>query len=401
MSKVHNRPVSLPLIGLLAALGPLSVDTYLPAIERIANDLQQPIHLIEQSIATFVIGYAVGLFIGGIVSDYRGRKVCLFYGLSIFFVTSLLLMQAGSFLELNIYRILQAIGASMATVVGPAIVRDTYEGNAMAKAFTFIGLITLMAPLLSPAIGTGILLVTGWEIIFLFLALYGLLVSFLFWKFIPETRRGAKETIHIGSALKRYKMVLTNRIALPYLLSMPLAFGCMFVFITESAFIYLSHFEQSEKMFPLLFALNIVTMLVFNRFNRFFLSYYTPLRLLKIGLFLQWLGVLGLLIHGVFFSHYLPGYLPLIMLSVGSLGLVIPNLISTYLSFFYSNTTMANATLSTIQFLGSGVIALVATLMHNGKLSTIASVMFFCSTSALLIILFVAKTTLDNSRTGN
>ena len=310
-------------------------------------------------------------------------------------------MQATTFLELNIYRIVQAIGASMATVVGPAIVRDTYEGKEMAKAFTFIGLITLMAPLLSPAIGTGILLISHWEMIFFFLAAYSFLVSILFWKFIPETRKGPKEPIHIGSALKRYKSVLSNRIAWPYLFSMPLAFGCMFVFITESAFIYLSHFDQSEKMFPILFASNIVTMLIFNRFNRFFLNYYEPIRLLKIGLFIQWLGVVGLLVHGLFFSQSLLGYMPLIMLSVGALGLVIPNLISIYLSFFYSNTTIANATLSTIQFAGSGVIAFVATLLHNGQLSTIASVMFFCSTSALLIILLRAKTPLDHNKQAN
>lgn len=371
--------VALPLIALLAALAPLSIDTYLPAIEQISLELSQPIHLIEQSVTIFMIGYAIGMFIGGVVSDYRGRKITIYIGLSIFIAASLLLASAESLLALNSYRLLQAVGGSMATVVGPAIIRDTHHGPEMAKAFAFIGLIMLMAPLLAPALGTGILWFSHWEMIFIFLAGYGTLVLAVYYFLIPETLASNKQRIQLDTVIQRYKFVLSQGQARPFLYSMPLAFGCMFIFVTESAFIYLKHFGQSESIFPLLFAANIVTMLFFNRLGAYLLRFYSSVQLVKAGLLVQLIGTFALLAHSLWFANKLWLYLPAIMLAVGSLGLTVPNIISSYLGFFTKNSTIANAFLSTLQFAGGGFLGFIATLLHNGKLSTIAGLMLTCA----------------------
>lgn len=386
MPNTQKAPVkvALPLIALLAALAPLSIDTYLPAIKQISQELSQPIHLIEQSITLFMIGYAIGMFIGGVVSDYRGRKTTIYIGLSIFIVASLLLATAESLMALNGYRLLQAVGGSMATVVGPAIIRDTHHGPEMAKAFAFIGLIMLMAPLLAPALGTGILWLSHWEMIFIFLAAYGALLLVIYYFLIPETLATGKSRIQLATVIQRYKSVLSQSHARPFLYSMPLAFGCMFIFVTESAFIYLKHFQQSEDVFPLLFAANIITMLFFNRLGAYLLRFYSSVQLVKAGLAVQFIGSCALLAHSLLAKDSLWLYLPAVMLAVGSLGLTVPNIISSYLSFFTENSTIANSFLSTLQFAGGGFLGFVATLLHNSQLSTIAGLMLVCSVVATL-----------------
>jgi DHA1 family bicyclomycin/chloramphenicol resistance-like MFS transporter len=374
-SQLSLRSLLFLLAG-LTALAPLAIDAYLPAIPSMAISFGTSIHHVELSLSLFLAGFAIGQLIGGPLSDHFGRRLTVFVGLSIFAFGTLGIIFSSSLSGLLLFRIIEALGGGMAIVNSGAIIRDVSSGRDSARNLSQMALIMMMAPLLAPVIGMGLLHITGWHGIFVFLLTYTVIITFFIYRNIPETR--AKNE-HRPSAIQRYLAVLKHRQALGYLFALCFAYGGMFAFITGSPSVYMGFFNISETIYPLFFAANIVTMILANRINVRLLRYCNPSYLLSLGQSIQLVTGITLLSY-VFIvdTPLLAVVVGLVMLFVGSQSFIVSNATSSTIEFFPNNSGTASALLGASGFAMGALSGSLVGLLGDGTPLPMALVMTGC-----------------------
>src|SRR6185503_206995 len=257
--------------GALAALGPLSVDAYLPAFPEIARDFGVNIVSVQNTLSAFLIGYALGQFFGGSFSDQIGRKRIGYIGLSVYICASLAIAFAGNVHQMLVLRFFQAIGGGFSTVICMASVRDVYPLERLGRRFATVTMIVLCAPLVAPVIGT-FLVPFGWHKIFLVKAAYALALLSAYTVVVPETRPGHWRNLSVRSIFVQCFEVVTRRvdgrrIPILYACAMGLASSCLMMFVTNASFIYQQYFGVSGLHFPMLFALSVLGFMSMNLFS--------------------------------------------------------------------------------------------------------------------------------------
>ena len=158
----------LPFVSAMVGLGPVAIDTYLPALPSMAAYFQADIVALNLTVSTYLFGFGIGQLIGGPISDQIGRKPVGLVGLALFIIATIAIMYSASALEIQILRGLQAIGGGFATVICNAMVRDAFEPAEAAKRFPMVMLVMLVAPLVAPVLGS-FLMDLGWQAIFVFM----------------------------------------------------------------------------------------------------------------------------------------------------------------------------------------------------------------------------------------
>ncbi|MCM5704512.1 multidrug effflux MFS transporter [Larsenimonas salina] len=372
-------------LALTMMLGPFSMDTYLPAFPAIGDSLGVSQQAVSLSVSVYVFAMAFGQLIGGALSDRFGRQRILMSGLVIFAVASLIIGQAESLDVLLGGRAIQAFGAGWTLVSVPALVRDRVAGRDAAKLFSMMGFIMVLAPGVAPSVGSTILALGSWHYIFYVLAAYALLLVPLLARVI-FTGKGkvSRAKSPQMSLLARYKLVLSTRPALPFIVWQAASFSMMMMFITYASLIYQGHFEQTPATFSMLFAANIVTMLVFNILNRVLLSRLPSLRILQLATCCQAVGMV-LLVVAAFMDWPLVAFLPAMMLTIGSMGAITPNIQACFLEFFPTSGGTAAALLGSAQFGIAGLLSgLSAVLPHS--LEAIVLAMAACASVAYLML---------------
>lgn len=171
MSKnITGRGGLVLLLGLLTAFGPMSIDMYLPAFSAIAREFGVGIAQVQYTVAAYMGGLALGQLLYGPLADQYGRKPYLLAGLALYTLASVGCATSSSVESLIGWRVLQAVGGCAGAVLGLAIVRDEFEGNAAARIFSTMLLVMGVAPILAPTVGSLVVAHTNWRLIFWVLA---------------------------------------------------------------------------------------------------------------------------------------------------------------------------------------------------------------------------------------
>ncbi|MDO4223886.1 MAG: multidrug effflux MFS transporter [Acinetobacter sp.] len=379
------------LLASSSAIMPFAIDTYLPAVPTMAHNLNVDSAAIQQSLSIFLIGQAVGLLIGGTISDIKGRKIIVLAGLLVFMLSSFALTQIDSIHQLLIMRFAQAIGAGMIASTGGAIVRDHYEGQQAAQMFALIGLIMMVAPLLAPTIGSSLHALFGWRSIFAFLGFYALLCFMLQWKFLPQAKitpstqqwqQVAKEIV------QRYQRVFQTRPALGFLFAQAFSFAAMFCFLTESPFVYMQYFALSEHAYAYLFALNLIAMISFNRITAWRLKKGNPPhQILSWGLALQIVANLSLLLLVCTTTQPpLALFITLVVISVGTQGFISANTSACFMQYFKAEGGSANGVLLSCLALIGSLVGYITTQLHDGSLIIMPLMMTCCTLLGIALL---------------
>jgi DHA1 family bicyclomycin/chloramphenicol resistance-like MFS transporter len=267
-----DRSTSVGLIILLAAtiaITPLAIDMYLPAMPTIAQDLQAHIGTVQQSLSIFLAAYGAGMLLFGPLADKFGRRPLALLGISGFAIASFLLVWANSIEWFLIMRAVQAFCGAAATVVVPGIIRHLYKEHT-AKGMSYMSLIMMLAPLLAPSIGSGILYFSEWHTIFWVLFGYSAILLFFIWKYLPEpATTNSRESMSFFSG---YKTVFAQRSVRPLIGTIIFSSFSFFCYLTAIPFVYIQYFGVSEQLFSLLFAINISTLMLSNFINSRFVS---------------------------------------------------------------------------------------------------------------------------------
>ena len=276
-----NKPVSKYLIILLAALvayGPLSIDMYLPSLPLIASDLNTHVSQVQKTITIFLIGFSLGMLVYGPLSDHYGRKKLLMIGMMIYIIATGGCIFADDIQQLQVLRLLQAIGGASASVLSRALVRDLFSNTEIPKILSMMHIITIIATLIAPILGAWIAIQFDWHGIFIFLLVYAVLC--LIWVKIaidsppPLSPR--------TTLINNYFIVLKNRHAIGLMLCNSFSFGGMFAYITASSFVFIHYYRFSPQQYAYLFGFNLLAIIAFTALNSRLLKYYSSYQLLKI-----------------------------------------------------------------------------------------------------------------------
>ena len=346
---LNPRRVAL-LVAANTALAPFAIDAYLPAIGIIAESIGASIHRTELSISVFLFGFALGQLCFGPLSDRMGRKPVLLGGLVVFMLASLAITTVDSLSTLLFWRFIQALGGGACVVNSAAIVRDCFSGREAAKVMSTMAMIMMLAPLVAPAVGSLLLHVAGWWLIFVFLAVYAGFLLWLLGTRLPETRDMSLPAASPRQVIRNYASVLKHREGMGYICAVASSFAGLFAFVTASPFLYLDYFGLSPGTYPLVFGVNVLVIALSNRVNIHLLRKRSPQQNLRLGLLVQLIAALGLVLVTALNMASLFVVVPLIMLFTGMIGLITPNAISALLDHFGHISATATALLGGIQF---------------------------------------------------
>ena len=247
------------LLGLLAFLGPLNIDMYLPSFPEIARDLDTSATLVQASLTAGLLGLAIGQLFAGPISDAQGRRKPLLIATSLFAVASILCAFAPNITLLIAMRFLQGLTASAGVVLSRAVVRDVFSGQALTKFFSLLMVINAIAPMIAPMIGGFILSFdsTSWKSIFFFLSVVGLLTVTIVAIKLKETLPPHKRIpSSAGASLKTMGSLLKDRSFIGYALVVGFIHGGSFAYVSGTPFVYQDIYGVSPQVFSVLFGIN-------------------------------------------------------------------------------------------------------------------------------------------------
>src|SRR4051794_28064324 len=248
---VGRRYLQLVLVlGALSAIGPLTVDTYLPALPTLTAELQATDVQAQTTITGLLIGLGLGQLVVGPLSDAYGRRRPLLIGLSAHALMSLVCVIVPSISLLAVARTLQGVAGAAVAVVAMAMVRDLFSGYRAAQLLSRLILVLGIAPILAPSLGSLLLRVTAWQGIFIFLAVMAAALLLLAFWALPETLPPARRIqASVGSSLRAYTALFRDGTFLVLVAVSALLFGTIFAYVAGSPFILQGLYGLSPQQF--------------------------------------------------------------------------------------------------------------------------------------------------------
>lgn len=253
-SKSTFRWADVCFLALLAACPPLATDMYLPAIPMIADTWHVPISTVNLSLVLWFVGFSVALLISGPLSDRHGRKPVLYGGLVLFIAASLGCAASVNVQMLIITRVLQGIGAGGPSAMCLAICRDRYDGDLRKKVLATVSVLLTLAPMISPTIGTQLLIYFHWQVIFIMQAMIGVVILLL--SLMQHESLSHRSNTPLLKMLGRYLPLFHNHQYLRMTLALGALIGPHLAYVAFAPIVYIDLFELSNQTFSLLFALN-------------------------------------------------------------------------------------------------------------------------------------------------
>lgn len=367
---IQDHPLGrllLPLLASIVALTPLAIDLYLPAMLVIASDLNSDLESVQVSLSSYLGGYALGMMVFGPLADRFSRTRLVQVGLFGFALSSIALAITREIDVFCALRILQAFFGAAATVVVPGVIRHYYKEQT-AKGMSYVSMIMMVAPLIAPTVGAALMLVWHWSAIFFVLALYASTLLFITLATSIDVPKFTNEKITIHFFTKNYLTVFANKAARNDILTSMLVSFAFFCFLTSVPFIYLDYYNVSEQLFGVLFAMNIIALMLGNFLNTRLVPKIGSRNMLYSGLIIGLLSGITVLAEsladmGVWVIA--STIAPLMM----SLGIIASNADALILIAFEKHTGTATAVIGTLRF-GSGALVgpLLALVQPNSTI---------------------------------
>ncbi|MEX1082033.1 MAG: multidrug effflux MFS transporter [Halofilum sp. (in: g-proteobacteria)] len=379
-------PLWLVLLAALTAIGPLSIDMYLPALPAIASGLDSGPGAVQSTLSSFLIGMVLGQLAYGPLSDRFGRKPPIYFGLAIYIVASLACATATSVEALIAWRFVQAIGASAGIVIGRAVIRDRTDSTGAARALSLLMLVMGAAPILAPMIGGGMLTFVGWRGIFVLLAAAGALLFVGVHVAMVETLRpGKRASLNPSRIVGNYVHLLQRRSFVGPALCGALAFAGMFAYITGGPHVLIDTHGLSPQHFALVFGVNAVGLIGASQLNRRLLRRHGPEVILSRAIWALPAAGLAAAVPVWFGVETLLPLLLGLFAFLATLGLIMPNAVALALAGTSDRAGAASALAGALQFLLGTLGGLSLGLWDEVGAAALTGTMLVSATAALAL----------------
>jgi DHA1 family bicyclomycin/chloramphenicol resistance-like MFS transporter len=364
------------MLGLLSAIGPFSIDMYLPAMPRIAEDLGTTETRVQMTISLYFLSFGVAQFLWGPIADAYGRRLPLILGVSLFALASLACAAAPTIEWLIAARFVQGIGGAAVGVVPRAVIRDRYTGLEATRLMALVMLVISIGPMLAPLIGSMLLLVGSWRLVFVALLLVAAMSLAITTLALPETlARENRVPIHLRSMAQGCRRLLGSPSFMGLTLVGAFGFGSFFVFISSASFVYQETFGLSPVQFSLAFALNALGFFAASQAAAPLGGRFGMVRVMRLALvgFLAANAVLLLLTLAGFGT--LPVIMGLLFLANANLGLVMPATFVMALEEHGDIAGLASSLGGTLQMVtGTLLVAFSAPFFDGSALPMVATI---------------------------
>jgi DHA1 family bicyclomycin/chloramphenicol resistance-like MFS transporter len=387
----RERLLYVVLLGALTALGPFTIDLYLPAFPLIEREFDTTSGLVQLTLTATTIGFAVGQLLTGPWSDVVGRRMPLIIATGVHVLASFGVALAPDPGSLLVFRLLQGVGTAAGGVVAVAMVRDLFGGIPLVKMLANLSLVNGLAPILAPLIGSQLLLIMPWRGIFWVLAAYGLVMvagaAFLLRETLPPERR--RMPGH-STARQRYRAIFSDRIFVGVAIVGALNWTGLFAYLTNAPFLYQTVYGFNAQGFGLLFAIGSVCVVAGVQVGSRLARKIGPQWVLMIAV-----PVMGLAGGGIVLSDKI-GLLPIGVLAsiwcfIFAAGLCFPCTQVIALANHGAEAGTAASVLGAANFMLAGVVSLFTSQLAVTNAIPMGAMIALSALAALVVLIVVVR----------
>jgi MFS transporter, DHA1 family, multidrug resistance protein len=385
--KNSNKDFKVILImGLLTAIGPLSIDMYLPAFPAIAKNLHTTVSEVTLSLSSFFIGISGGQLLYGPLLERFGRKKPLYAGLCLYFLACVGCALAQSVNILILFRFFQALGGCVGMVAARAMVRDLFEVKENAKVFSMLMLVVSVSPIIAPTLGGYITAALGWRYVFAALILVILLILVGTYFFLPESKKPDPQfSLKPIPILRNFASVLRRRQFIIFAFTGAISYAGLYAYIGGAPYVFMEMYKVSGTQFGWIFAFIAAGLIGASQFNNLALKRTSSEQVIRIASFSQ--AVIGF----AFVCLTLTGWnnllltVLLIFMFLACQGFIFPNTTALALAPLGHNAGNASALIGAIQMtIGACASAMISVLQNHSALP-MSGVMAFCAIAAFSV----------------
>lgn len=371
-------------LGLLMSFGPMSVDMYLPAMPRIAADLGVEQAGVQMTLSAFFLAFGLCQLLWGPLGDRYGRRGPIIAGAVLFILGSAGCAASPDIVTLSLSRAVQGAGACSAPVLARAMVRDIFPRDKAASVLSMLMLVMGVAPMAAPMVGGQVLAHGSWRLIFGIQAAFGLVAAIatvIQSETLPDHQRAVSRWL---GQVRGYGSLLTSRRFLGYALSSAFIYGGMFVYISGTPFVYIEYFHVPSTVYGLLFALNIVGMILVNVANSRLVMRFGTDRLLAAGCAL--IAGAGVVLMAVGWTQAggLVGIVVCLFCYLAFTGLIAANAVAGALAAYPHMAGTASALVGTCQWVLGALVGAFLGVIADGSPWPMAALMGALGLAGLL-----------------
>jgi DHA1 family bicyclomycin/chloramphenicol resistance-like MFS transporter len=374
----------------MTAIGPVSIDMYLPGFPAIEQEFGT--RGVEVTMAAFIVGIAVGQLFYGPISDRFGRKPPLYVGFAVYMIGALGCALAVNMTMLTVMRVVQALGGCAGLVIGRAIVRDRCEPHEAARAFTTLTMIVALGPVLAPAIGGVIVTYLGWRATFVVQVGIALALMLTMHRVLSESHVTRDVSVSFGDILRNYARLSRDRQFMALSLLLGFSMASMFCYVTGAPKVITQNYGLSAQQFGALIGLNGLAFMSASILNMRALRTMTPRQVLGRYVWASPLLGLALLTLSLLFALPLYVVVGLQLLFFLTVGRVSPNVSALALAPHGRSAGTASALMGATQSALTTCAGIAVAIFNDGTVHTLAAIMATGAALALLCYLWIRRT---------
>lgn len=374
------------IMGLLTAIGPLSIDMYLPAFSVIAKSLHTTVSEVTLSLSSFFIGISAGQLLYGPLLERFGRKRPLYAGLSFYILASVGCSLAQSVDVLIVFRLFQAIGGCVGMVAARAMVRDLFAVNENARVFSLLMLVVSVSPIIAPTLGGYITAALGWRYVFAMLIFVVLAILVGAYFFLPESKQPDPNfSLKPTPILRNFASVLKHPHFITYALTGAISYAGLYTYIGGSPNVFMEIFKVSGVQFGWIFAFIAAGLISASQINNLVLKRYSSEQVIGVASGCQ--SIIGLTFVCLTFLGWSNLFITvfLIFIFLACQGFIFPNATALALAPMGHNAGNASALIGAIQMTIGASASVIVSVFQNHTALPMAVIMTCCAVAAFTV----------------
>lgn len=389
MQKRNLQPLLITLtLGILTAIGSISIDMYLPAFSVMSSYFKVPMVRMETTVTLFLFGMSFGQLFIGPLSDVWGRKLPLKIGLLVYILCSVACMLTSSFTLLLALRFIQGLAGSACQVISRALVNDLYKGNRAAHVFTLLQILMGVSPILAPMVGGLLSDESTWKYLFLIMAILSGMGLLGCLTVLPDGKPGtAIKKLNFKGIRNAYSQCIKSPSFVNYALVRAVSNSAAFAMITGSPFVFTQIYAVSQKQFGFIFSMLAVGIIFTGIINTRLLKHFEVKIITKYALIFQLITGAGMILV-IYFNGPFYLLLTFAFLFLSMLGPILPNTTALYLATLPAFSGSASALIGSLSYLSAFLITSVLSLLHNNTAYPMVFTMWTCTIVALGCLFF-------------
>jgi len=376
------------VLGSLSAIGPFSIDMYLPGFPGIAADLHTTVPQVGLSLSSFFIGVCFGQFLYGPLLDRYGRKPPLYAGIAVYLLASLGCVFAASVHALIVLRLFEGLGGCVGMVAARAFVRDIFPVKEIAKIFSLLILVIAVSPIIAPTSGGYIAAHFGWQYIFVVLTVLAAFILVMMHFVLPQGRPPDKSlSLKPKPIINTFLQVFKHPQFVTYALTGSVAAAGLYAYIAGSPFVFMELYKVTAQHYGWIFAIIALGLISASQVNTILLRRFESEQIIKIALLCQTCTGIILCTGTIFGLWNVYGMVICIFIYLSCQGFTFPNSSALSLAPFTRNAGSASALMGAIQ-MGTGTLtSAIVSVFNNHTAFPMTAVMACCSVIAFGILM--------------